>query len=70
VISQLRQFHSASLDRRDANRQPPTDRPSPQPAQRAAYRRLVLAILGLDVTSLADELHAKRCLAHALPNAA
>jgi hypothetical protein len=55
---------------RDANGQPRTDRLSPQPAQQVAYRRLVLAILGLDVTTLADELRAGRCLAHALPNAA
>jgi hypothetical protein len=70
MIAQLQPFHSVSLDRRDANRQPPTERPSPQPTQRAAYRRLVLAILGFDVATLADELRAKRCLAHTLPNAA
>jgi hypothetical protein len=43
---------------------------SPQPTQQAAYRRLALAILGLDVTTLANELRAGRRPAHALPNAA
>ena len=55
---------------RDANGQPRTYRLSPQPAQRAAYRRLALAMLGLDVATLADELRAARRLAHVLPHAA
>ena len=49
---------------RGANGQPRTYRLSPKPAQQAAYRRLALAILGLDVSSLADELRAARRLTH------
>ena len=57
---------------RGANGQPRTYRLSPRPAQQAAYRRLALAILGLDVASLADDLRAARRFAHAhvLPHAA
>ena len=55
---------------RGANGQPRTYRLSPQPAQQAAYRRLALAILGLDVATLAHELSAARRLAHVLPHAA
>jgi hypothetical protein len=55
---------------RAANGQPRTYRLSPRPTQQAAYRRLALAIIGLDVASLADELRAARRLAPALPHAA
>jgi hypothetical protein len=53
---------------RGANGQPRTYRLAPAPAQRAAYRRLALAILGLDVATLADELRSAR--RHVLPLAA
>jgi hypothetical protein len=43
-----------------ANGQPRTYRLSPARAQQAAYRRLALAILGLDVAFLADELRSAR----------
>ena len=46
------------------------ERPSPVPAQQAAYRRLALAVLSLDVATLADELRSARRLAHVLPHAA
>ncbi|HET6318309.1 MAG TPA: hypothetical protein VFG86_17790 [Chloroflexota bacterium] len=59
-----------SVIARGANGQPRTYRLSPQPAQQAAYRRLALAILGLDVATLADELRARRRLVHVLPLAA
>ena len=55
---------------RGANGQPRTYRLSPQPAQQAAYRRLALAILGLDVATLAHELRPARRFAHALTHAA
>jgi hypothetical protein len=46
---------------RAANGQPRTYRLAPAPAQRAAaYRRLAIAILGLDVTHLAAELRTAR----------
>ena len=59
-----------SVVARGANGQPRTYRLSPRPAQQAAYRRLALAILGLDVATLTDELRFARCLAHVLPHAA
>ena len=45
---------------REANGQPRTYRLAPRPAQQAAYRRLAIAILGLDVTHLTSELRATR----------
>jgi hypothetical protein len=59
-----------SVIARDASGQPRTYRLSPQPAQQAAYRRLALAILGLDVATLADELRATRRLVRVVPFAA
>jgi hypothetical protein len=52
---------------RGPNGQPRTYRVSPAPAQQAAYRRLALTILGLDVASLARDLRSARpaTLAHA-----
>jgi hypothetical protein len=45
---------------------PGTDRLAPTCAQRVAYRRLALAILGLDVATLAEDLRSARrsALAH------
>ncbi len=43
-----------------ANGQPRTYRLDPRPAQQAAYRRLAVAILGLDVRHLAAELRTVR----------
>jgi hypothetical protein len=63
-------LRTRSVIARDANGQPRTYRLSPQPAQQAAYRRLALAILGLDVAALADELRTARRFAHVLPHAA
>ena len=40
--------------------QPRTYRLTPSAAQRTAYRRLAVAILGLDVVSLAGQLRARR----------
>jgi hypothetical protein len=45
---------------RDAYGQPRTYRLAPHAAQHAAYRRLAVAILGLDVATLAQELHPAR----------
>ena len=63
-------MRTRSIIARGANGQPRTYRLSPKPAQQAAYRRLALAILGLDVATLADELRAARRLAHVLAHAA
>jgi hypothetical protein len=49
-----------SVVARGANGQPRTYRLDPRPAQHAAYRRLAVAILGLDVRHLAAELRATR----------
>jgi len=49
----------------DAHGQPRTYRLAPHPAQQAAYRRLAVAILGLDVATLASELGPGRTLLHA-----
>ena len=43
-----------------ANGQPRTYRLDPRPAQQAAYRRLAVAVLGLDVRYLAAELRTVR----------
>jgi hypothetical protein len=49
-----------------ANRKPRTYRLDPRPAQQAAYRRLAVAILGLDVRHLAAELRTVRAeISHA-----
>jgi hypothetical protein len=45
---------------RGSNGQPRTYRLAPASAQQAAYRRLAVAILHLDVASLADELRLAR----------
>jgi hypothetical protein len=45
---------------RDTHGQPRTYRLAPHPSPQAAYRRLAVAILGLDVATLADELSAAR----------
>jgi hypothetical protein len=45
---------------RDANGQPRTYRLAPSSEQNTAYRRLALAILGLDVATLADKLRSDR----------
>ena len=45
---------------RSANGQPRTYRLAPAPAQQTAYRRLALAILGLNVEHLAAELRTSR----------
>ena len=57
------QPRARSIVARSANGQPRTyrlDRLPPTPARQAAYRRLAVAILGLDVRQLADELRAAR----------
>ncbi|HET6317521.1 MAG TPA: hypothetical protein VFG86_13760 [Chloroflexota bacterium] len=64
------QPRTRSVVARGANGQPRTYRLSPQPAQQAAYRRLALAILGLDVATLADQLRSARHAGHVLPHAA
>jgi hypothetical protein len=55
---------SASRTRRviayDANGQPRTYRLAPSGSQPAAYRRLALTILGLDVPTLAAKLRSAR----------
>ena len=45
---------------RQLNGQPRTYRLEPSPAQQAAYRRLAIAILGLDLVRLASHLRAAR----------
>jgi hypothetical protein len=42
---------------RGQNGQPRTYRLAPSASQKAAYRRLALTILGLDVATLARQLH-------------
>ncbi len=54
----------------DAHGQPRTYRLAPDPAQQAAYRRLAVAILGLDVASLASELRPARSSGRILLHAA
>jgi len=52
---------------RSANGQPRTYRLATPAASGAAYRRLAVAILGLDVPTLADELQsARRSVMHTL----
>jgi hypothetical protein len=63
-------LRTRSVIARGPSGQPQTYRLSPRPAQRAAYRRLAAAILGLDVATLAHELRAARGLASMLPHAA
>jgi hypothetical protein len=50
---------------RSANGQPRTYRLAPTHVQDTAYRNLALAILGLDVATLADELRSARASAAA-----
>ena len=47
-----------SVVARDVNRQPRTYRLARSSARQAAYRRLAVAILGLDVEHLVDQLRA------------
>ena len=47
---------------RGSNGQPRTYRLAPSPAQGSAYRRLAVAILGLDVATLAEHLQYARKL--------
>jgi hypothetical protein len=54
------QPRSRSIVAREANGQPRTYRLAPRPAQHAAYRRLALTILGLDVEHLAAGLRVAR----------
>jgi hypothetical protein len=54
------QPRTRSVIARAANGQPRTYRLAPAPAQQAAYRRLAIAILGLDISHLAAELRAAR----------
>jgi len=63
-------LRTRSILARAPNGQPRTYRLAPRQDQSAAYRRLALAILGLDVATLAHELRAARRLAHTLPRAA
>ena len=49
---------------RGANGQPRTYRLATSSTRSTAYRRLALAILGLDVATLADELRSARNAAH------
>jgi hypothetical protein len=59
-----------SVVARAANSQPRTYRLAPVRSPQAAYHRLALAILGLDVATLASELSSTRRLEKALPRAA
>lgn len=54
--------HQLSVLARGSNGQPRTYRLAPSPAQASAYRRLAVAILGLDVATLADHLRSARTL--------
>jgi hypothetical protein len=54
------QPRARSIVARGANGQPRTYRLAPAPAQQAAYRRLAVTILGLDVSHLAAELRVAR----------
>ncbi len=52
--------HHMRVVARGANGQPRTYRLATSSTQNTAYRRLALAILGLDVATLADELRSAR----------
>ena len=52
--------HRMHVVARGANGQPRTYRLATSSRQSTAYRRLALAILGLDVATLADELRSAR----------
>ncbi len=52
--------HRLRVVARGANGQPRTYRLATSSMQSTAYRRLALAILGLDVATLADELRSAR----------
>ena len=56
--------HRLRVVARGANGQPRTYRLATSSLQSTAYRRLALAILGLDVATLADELRLARNSAH------
>ena len=56
MTSRTRPARSRSVVARGTNGQPRTYRLAPVAAQHAAYRRLAVAILHLDVATLADEL--------------
>jgi len=53
-------LRTCSLVACGANGQPRTYRLDPRPARQAAYRRLAVTILGLDVSHLAAELRTVR----------
>jgi hypothetical protein len=59
-MSQPSLAHTRAVIARDAFGQPRTYRLVPSRAQQTAYRRLALAIIGLDVASLAAELRSAR----------
>jgi hypothetical protein len=61
---------SRSVVARGSNGQPRTYRLAATNAQQAAYRRLAVAILHLDVASLADELRHARHVRQPLPRRA
>ena len=52
--------HRVRVVARGANGQPRTYRLATSSTQNTAYRRLAVAILGLDVATLADELRSAR----------
>ena len=52
--------HRLRVVARGANGQPRTYRLATSSTQKTAYRRLAVAILGLDVATLADELRSAR----------
>jgi hypothetical protein len=54
--------HHLSVVTRETNGLPRTYRLAPSTAQQSAYRRLAVAILGLDVATLADHLRSARTL--------
>ncbi len=60
LVDQSRQTRQRAVVAREAYGQPRTYRLVPRPAQQAAYRRLALAILGLNVQHLGATLRAAR----------
>ena len=63
-------WRTRSVIERGTNWQPRDYRLSAQLSQQAAYRRLALTVLGLDVATLGDELRSARRFAHVLLHAA
>jgi hypothetical protein len=59
-VSWQHQQHYLRVVARGANGQPRTYRLATSAPQNTAYRRLVLAIVGLDVATLADQLRSAR----------